>query len=191
MSARRYLEAIVALVERLGGEELAVIQEAGRVVAEAIGGGYRVRVSKTTHRLHGEASYRAGGLVAAHLLEAPFVVERGDADLTGTNAGTTFIAVEIATIACGRGTRVIVLSEREYERSPLIGSKHPGGKRLYEPGDVVVDLGGAVGDGVVELPDTGVRTMPSSGVAGMVAMWMICSEAVALLCADGNVPLVT
>jgi uncharacterized phosphosugar-binding protein len=33
--------------------------------------------------------------------------------------------------------------------------------------------------------------MPSSGVTGMVAMWMIFSEAVALLCGQGKAPMVT
>jgi uncharacterized phosphosugar-binding protein len=191
MSARRYLEAILPLVERLGEDELSAIQQAGAAVAEAIGTGHRIWVTRTTHCLDGEAHYRAGGLVTAHILEDPITIEPGDAVLMGTNAGTTFISVEIASIAREHGAKVIVLSQLDYERSPLIESKHPSGKRLHELGDVVVDLGGDVGDGVMELGNTGVRIMPSSGVTGMVAMWMIFSEAVAILCAQGKEPMCT
>ncbi|HEV8633015.1 MAG TPA: hypothetical protein VG370_02070 [Chloroflexota bacterium] len=191
MSARRYLQEVQPLVERLGHAELPNIQRAGALVAASIGGGHRVWVSKTTHCLHSEAHYRAGGLVPAHVLEDPLVIEHGDTVLMGTNAGTTFVAVEIASIARERGAHVVVLSQLAYERSPLIESKHPSGKRLHEIGDVVVDLAGSVGDGVMELLDTGVRIMPSSGVTGMVAMWMIFSEAVGLLCGQGKIPMVT
>jgi uncharacterized phosphosugar-binding protein len=191
MSASRYLQEVRPLIERLGADELPNVRRAGALVAASIGGGHRVWVSKTTHCLHSEAHYRAGGLVPAHVLEEPLAIEAGDTVLMGTNAGTTFIAVEIASIARQRRAHVVVLSQLEYERSSLIESKHPSGKRLHELGDVVVDLGGSVGDGVMELLDTGVRIMPSSGVTGMVAMWMIFSEAVALLCAEGKVPMVT
>ena len=191
MSARRYFEAILPLVERLGSEEFSAIQRAGQIVAESIGTGHRIWVSRTTHCLHEEADYRAGGLVPAHILDDPIAIERGDTVLMGTNAGTTFIAVEIASIARQRGARVVVLTQLTYERSPLIEAKHPSGKRLNELGDVVVDLGGEVGDGVMELLDTGVRVMPSSGVTGMVAMWMIFSEAVSILGAQGKVAMCT
>jgi uncharacterized phosphosugar-binding protein len=191
MSALRYLHEIGPLVERLGADERPNIERAGQLVAASIGGGHRVWVTKTTHCLHTEAHYRAGGLVTAHVLEEPLVIEAGDTVLMGTNAGTTFIAVETATIARERGAHVVVLSQLVYERSELIESWHPSGRRLHELGDVVVDLGGSVGDGVMELLDTGVRIMPSSGVTGMVAMWMIFSEAVARLCAEGKVPMVT
>src|SRR5690242_17065935 len=125
MSARSYFEAILPLIERLGRDELIAIEQAGEIVAGSIAGGHRVWVTKTTHCLHGEAYYRAGGLVAAHILEDPIAIEEGDTVLMGTNAGTTFISVEIATIARERGAKVIVLSQLTYERSPLIESKHP------------------------------------------------------------------
>jgi uncharacterized phosphosugar-binding protein len=191
MSARRYLQEITPLIARLGDEELPAIERAGRLVADAIGDGHRVWVTKTTHCLHTEAYYRAGGLLTCHVLEDPIVIEPGDVLLMGTNAGTTYVAVETASVARERGARVVVLSQLVYETSPLIESWHPSGKRLHELGDVVVDLGGAVGDGVLELADTGVRTMPSSGVTGMVAMWMILSEAVARLIEKGKIPLVS
>jgi uncharacterized phosphosugar-binding protein len=191
MTALRYFDAVLPLVQRLKDEELPAIQRAGELVATAIGTGHRLWVTKTTHCLHDEANYRAGGLVAAHVLDNPITIEAGDAVLMGTNAGITFIAVETALVARERGASVIVLSQLVYERSPQIESWHPSGHRLHELGDVVIDLGGSVGDGVMDLLDTTVRIMPSSGVTGMVAMWMILSEAVACLTAQGKMPLVT
>jgi uncharacterized phosphosugar-binding protein len=191
LSARRYFQEIVPLIQRLGSEEFDAIARAGRIVADAIGGGHRIWVSRTTHCLHEEAHYRAGGLATAHVLDDPIAIEAGDAVLMGTNAGTTARAVETASIARDRGAKVVVLTQLVYETSPLIESWHHSGKRLNELGDVVVDLGGSVGDGVMELHNTGVRTMPSSGVTAMVAMWMIFSEAVALLIDQGKLPMVT
>jgi hypothetical protein len=119
LSGRRYYQEIVPLIQRLGGEEYGAIERAGRIVADAIGGGHRIWVSKTTHCLHDEANYRAGGLATAHVLDDPIAIEAGDAVLMGTNVGTTAYAVETASIARDRGAKVIVLTQLEYETSPL------------------------------------------------------------------------
>ena len=58
----------------------------------------------------------------------------------------------------------------------------------------MIDLGGSYGDGELDLEGrdgngTGVRIIPSSGITGMVAMWMIFAEAVEQLLAMGVTPL--
>jgi uncharacterized phosphosugar-binding protein len=159
------------------------------MVAEAIGGGHRVWVSKTTHCLHDELTFRAGGLMAIHTLDDPIAIEAGDVVLIGTNAGTTFLTVQTALIARGRGATSVALTQLPYETDPAVIAEHPSGKKLYECADVVIDLGGQVGDGELTSPDGEFRIIPGSGVAVVLAGWMIVAEAVARLVAAGKPPL--
>ena len=188
MTAHAYFDAMMPRLNQLGREQLTAIEQAGAMVAEAIAGGGRVWIAKTTHCLHDEGTYRAGGLMAAHILDDPIAIERGDAVVIGTNAGTTVLTVETAMVAHSRGAGVIVLTQMPYETDPSVIPEHPSGTRLYEHADVLVDLGGQVGDGELALAD-GFRIMPGSGVAAMLAMWMIFAESVDRLVASGKLPL--
>jgi uncharacterized phosphosugar-binding protein len=188
MTARAYLDAIQTRIDKLGSEQFGAIQQAGVMVADAIAGGGRVWIARTTHCLHDEATYRAGGLMAVHALDDPVTIERGDAVLIGTNAGTTVLTVEIALIARERGAGVIALTQMPYEADPSVVAEHPSGTKLHEHADVLVDLGGQIGDGELALPG-GLRIMPGSGVAAMTAMWMIFADAVERLESAGKSPL--
>jgi uncharacterized phosphosugar-binding protein len=188
MTAHGYFDALMPRLDRLGREQLSAIERAGAMVAEAIGGGHRVWVSKTTHCLHDEVTYRAGGLMAIHILEDPIVIDAGDVVLIGTNAGTTTLTVETALIAHERGARVIALTQMAYEADPRVIAEHPSGTKLHEHADVLIDLGGQLGDGELAMPD-GMRIMPGSGVATLLAAWMILAEAIDRLQQAGKTPL--
>ncbi|HEY7036717.1 MAG TPA: hypothetical protein VH482_35645 [Thermomicrobiales bacterium] len=189
MTARAYYEAMMSRLERLGREQLPAIERAGAMVAEAIGGGHRAWVAKTTHCLHDELTFRAGGLMAIHILDDPIAIEAGDVVLIGTNAGTTFLTVETARIARERGATSIALTQLPYETDPAVIAEHPSGKKLYECADLVIDLGGQTGDGELTSPDGTFPIIPGSGVAVVLAGWMIVAEAVARLAAAGQPPL--
>ncbi|MEA2585832.1 MAG: hypothetical protein QOF33_3917 [Thermomicrobiales bacterium] len=188
MSARAYFDAVMPRLDWLGREQLPAIEQAGVLVADAIGGGHRVWVAKTTHCLHDEVTYRAGGLMAIHALDDPIVVEAGDVVLIGTNAGTTTLTVETALTAHERGASVVVLTQMAYEADPRVIPEHPSGTRLHEHADVLIDLGGQVGDGELAMAD-GMRIMPGSGVATLLAAWMILAEAIDRLGKAGKTPL--
>src|SRR5947209_5160206 len=115
MSARAYLDAIAARLTLLGGAQFAAIEAAGAAAADAIAHGGRIWVAKTTHGLHEEVTYRAGGLMAIHSLEDPITIESGDLVLIGTNAGTTVLTVETALIARARRAKVVALTQLAYE----------------------------------------------------------------------------
>ncbi len=189
MSARGYFDAILPLVQRLGDEELSAIQRAGVLVAESIAAGHRVWVAKTSHCLHDEATFRAGGLMAVHILDDYVTVEPGDTVFAGTPVGTSNTAVDPAIIAKQRGAKLIVLTNVAFELDEHTERWHPSGKSLHEFADVLIDLKGPIGDGVMEHLDTGVRILPHSGVTGMVAMWMIFAEAISILLEQGKEPL--
>ncbi len=166
----------------------ASIQIAAGEVARAIGSGHRIWIAQTSHCLHGEATYRAGGFMAAHILEDPIVLEPGDVVIEGTPAGTSTLAIDIALQAKERGAYLIALTQRVFEDDDRILLQHPQQLRLSSIADLVVDLGGSYGDGELDLRETGVRIIPSSGITGMVAMWMIFAEAVEMLASQGVTP---
>ncbi|HLZ07818.1 MAG TPA: sugar isomerase, partial [Chloroflexota bacterium] len=114
----------------------------------------------------------------------------GDVVLMGSNAGTTYRAIETADIAHGRGAKVVALTQVVYEDDPTVILFHPTGKRLHDVADVVIDLGGHVGDGALTFPAIDARVIPSSGVTGMMALWMILSQTTELVLVAGKVPMV-
>lgn len=190
MTARDYAAVVVPRITRMIASQTAAIEEAGRAVATAIGDGHRVWVTQTSHTIHTEATHRAGGLMAVHVLEDLGTVERGDVVLVGTSAGTTAGPIDLALGARERGATVIALTSVAFENDPRVASEHPTGQSLHQAADVVVDLGSPYGDGEFELAGTGVQILPSTGATGVVALWMIFAEAVSLLEAAGRTPLV-
>jgi uncharacterized phosphosugar-binding protein len=187
VTAVGYLDAIVPLLRRLREEPaLGAIRRAGGAAAAALSRGGKVWLTETTHCLHTEATYRAGGLMAAHIMTDPALVRTGDCVIEGTPVGTSGLAIECALGAKARGAVLVALTNVAFEDDGRTVLEHPSRKRLHELADIVVDLAGPVGDGVFE--HSGMRVMPHSGVTGMVAMWMIFSEAVALLEAEGGAP---
>jgi len=187
VGALGYLDAIVPLVRRLGEEPaLGAIRRAGEAAAAALRRGGKVWLTETTHCLHTEATYRAGGLMAAHILTDPALVQTGDCVIEGSPVGSSGLAIDCALNAKSRGAVLVALTNVAVEEDARTVLEHPTRQRLHELADVVVDLAGPVGDGVFE--HAGMRVIPHSGVTGMAAMWMIFSEAAAALGATGETP---
>ncbi len=191
MSARSYLDAISERLELLGGSQFSAIEAAGQALAGAIAGGHRIWIAKTTHCLHDEVTFRAGGLMAIHSLDDPIAIESGDIVLIGTNAGTTVLTVETALIAHERGALVVALTQMAYEGDPKAPAEHPSGKKLHEVADILIDLGGQFGDGEIGFSEAGndMRILPGSGAAVVIAAWMILAEATDRLIELGKPPL--
>ena len=189
IAAGEYLARLAPLIDRLGEEPtIGHIRAAGAAVASSLARGGRVWLAETTHCLHGEATYRAGGLVAAYALTDPVLVDPDDCVLEGSPVGTSSLAVDVALKVKQRGATLVALTNVAFELDPRTIVEHPSGRRLHEIADVVVDLAGPVGDGVFDHPDEAFRVVPHSGVTGMVAMWMIFAEAVGVLREQGVVP---
>lgn len=183
------------MIERMSWivtEQLAPINIAAQAVADCIGGGHRVWIAETTHCLHDEVTYRAGGLMAVHKLSDPIAIERGDVVVIGTNAGTNALTVDLALISRERGAPSIALTQLPYELDPRLTPEHPSGKRLSEVADFVIDLGGQYGDTELTFA-SGERefsAIPGSGVAHVMVMWMIFARATEILCERGTPPLI-
>lgn len=185
--AARMLERLHTLVQ----DQEESIDAAAVAVADALGNGHRVWIAETSHGLHDEVTSRAGGLMAVHRLSDPVGIEAGDVVVVPTNAGTTHATVDYALIGKERGAIVVALTPMSYETDPRLIPEHASGKRLNEVADVVIDLGGRYGDTELDFDcgDRSIAAIPGSGIAAMLAMWMIFAEATELLCQRGMPPL--
>jgi uncharacterized phosphosugar-binding protein len=209
-AAAEYLHRTIALLEAMARDQAVAIEAAADRVASAIAGGHRVYVAATSHVLHTELYLRAGGLAAVHPLgetpdlsrpmlelsagvlhgDGPFRPEAGDVVLVGTNAGTDAGTVQVAIAARAAGCTVVALTSVAYERWPDVVIEHPSGSRLVDLADLVVDIGGVVGDGIVELDGLDTAVGPTSGVALCAAAWAILVGAAERLLAQGLTPIV-
>jgi uncharacterized phosphosugar-binding protein len=209
-AGQRYLARSIEILETMAAGQAEPIAAAGVAVADAIAAGHRVFVAATSHVLHTELYLRAGGLAAVHPLgETPdlatpmlrlspdvlrgdgdFRPEPGDVVIVGTNAGTDAGTVQVALAARAAGCLVVGLTCVAYERWPDVIVEHPDGGKLVDIADIVVDVGGAIGDGVIELDGLDTAVGPTSGVALTAAAWAILVDAAELLLARGLTPIV-
>jgi uncharacterized phosphosugar-binding protein len=209
-AGQRYLARTIEILEAMAASQAEPIAAAAAAVADAIAGGRRVFVAATSHVLHTELYLRAGGLAAVHPLgETPdlatpmlrlsadvlrgdgdFRPEPGDVVLIGTNAGTDAGTVQVALAARAAGCLVVGLTCVAYERWPDVVVEHPDGGKLVDIADILVDVGGAIGDGVIELDGLDTAVGPTSGVALAAAAWAILVDAAELLLERDLTPIV-
>jgi uncharacterized phosphosugar-binding protein len=209
-AGQRYLARTIEILETMAATQAEPIAAASAAVAEAIAAGHRVFVAATSHVLHTELYLRAGGLAAVHPLgETPdlatpmlqladdvlrgdgdFRPEPGDVVLVGTNAGTDAGTVQVALAARAAGCLVVGLTCVAYERWPEVVVEHPDGGKLVDIADIVIDVGGAIGDGMIELDGLDTAVGPTSGVALAAAAWAILVDAAERLLDRGLTPIV-
>lgn len=168
------------------------IEAAAVAIVDALGEGHRVWIAETSHGLHDEVTARAGGLMAVHRLDDPVGIEAGDVVVIPTNAGTTHKTVDFALLGKERGATTVALTQVAYEMDPRLTPEHASGQRLSEVVDILVDLGGRYGDTELDFTagERSFSAIPGSGIAGMLAMWMIFAEVTELLCERGTPPLI-
>jgi uncharacterized phosphosugar-binding protein len=209
-AGQRYLARTIEILETMATTQAEPIAAASAAVADAIAAGHRVFVAATSHVLHTELYLRAGGLAAVHPLgETPdlatpmlqlsddvlrgdgdFRPEGGDVVLVGTNAGTDAGTVQVALAARAAGCLVVGLTCVAYERWPDVVVEHPDGGKLVDIADIVIDVGGAIGDGVIQLDGLDTAVGPTSGVVLAAAAWAILVDAAERLLDRGLTPIV-
>ena len=112
----------------------------------------------------------------------------GDVLLVGSVSGRNRHPVELALACRAIGAKVIGLTSLEY--TAQVESLHPSGKKLYEAVDLAIDNGAPFGDAAVQVPGIDVDVLPVSGVAMIVAGWMIFGRVMEKMAAAGNPPTV-
>ncbi len=210
-----YLQNASALIDRLLATQLAQIERAGDLVANAIAADALVHVfgSGHSHILAEELFYRAGGLAAvdpilrdelmlhrsavestvlerepgrgAAIFES-LVVSPGDVLIVASNSGGNLVAAELASAAGAVGMPVVAIVSLEHASSS--GSLRGGVSTLVELADVVIDNGGVAGDAAVSVPGVPAPVGPTSTVVGAAIVNAIAVRAVSQAVAAGHAP---
>lgn len=209
-----YLNAAATALDRVTAQ-LDGIEQAARLVADALAGGRQVVGFGTGHsHLVAEDMYaRAGGLrgVGA-VLEPSLMLHEGSAkssalekltgygevlvDLQGlgdgdvaiviSNSGRNAVPVEFAEAARGRGCTVVAITSVEH--SQAVDSRAPSGRRLMDVADLVLDNGAPAGDAAIALAGITERVGAVSTITGCALVQAMTVEAANLMAERGLDP---
>ena len=107
----------------------------------------------------------------------------GDVVFIASNSGRNAYPIEMAQLARQAGAVTIAITSLAHARA--VTSRHASGKRLFELTDIVLDNGGAYGDGSLQIAGIPARMGPTSTLIGVYLLNTVMAEAVALLTAEG------
>jgi uncharacterized phosphosugar-binding protein len=213
--AEGYLQQALGIAQRAAETQVGAIRIAAELVVEALIAGKRFWVFGTghSHALAEELYGRAGGLADVRAVLEPglmlheglqksSLLERlpgladvlleineiaaGDVVLIASNSGRNAVPVEFALGARQRDAQVIVLTSMAH--STATTSRAPGGQRLFETADVVIDNCGVPGDALIEVDGVPERTGATSTMVGALLLQALTVEIVTRLTTRGQTP---
>jgi uncharacterized phosphosugar-binding protein len=88
----------------------------------------------------------------------------GEVLIVISNSGINSVPVEVALEGKERDLTVIALTSLSYSRA--VATRHPGGKRLFEMADIVLDTCGELGDAAIAYAGFPGKVAPTSMLAG-------------------------
>lgn len=212
--ALRYMQRVQELLNMVAGAQMEAITAAAAAITASLRQDGRLYLFGTghSHMLAEEGHYRAGGLAAVVPVLAtslmlhegavvstsferieglgPLVLSRyglGERDvlMIFSNSGVNAVPVEIALAAKACRATVIAVVALAYAAKAPAG---PGGRKLAEIADIVIDNHGVPGDALVEIGETGLRTGPASTITGAFLLNAILTEVAWRLAEEGNTP---
>lgn len=205
MLAERYAGAARDLIERIEATQIEGIRRAGGAIARSLASGGGFWLYRIGHGGEQELHHRAGGLLAARILDLGHEGAGSDAGLEAVRAavgssgmragdvlmlasvsGRSRVPVEVALAAREAGVCVIALTSLEY--TGQVESLHPSGRKLCEVADIVIDNCAPFGDACLEVEGYDHKALPVSGVAHLAIGWMICAEVIERMQAMGKPP---
>jgi uncharacterized phosphosugar-binding protein len=213
--AEEYLEKALEIAHRAAETQVGPIRVAAELVVEALIAGRVFWVFGTghSHALAEELYGRAGGLADVRAVLEPglmlheglqksSLLERlpgladvllqineiaaGDVVLIASNSGRNAVPVEFALGARERGAQVIALTSMAHSTSTT--SRAPGGQRLFETADVVIDNCGTPGDALIQVPGSSEATGATSTMIGAMLVQALTVEIVTRLTTRGEIP---
>jgi uncharacterized phosphosugar-binding protein len=215
-AGRTYLRVVGELIDRSSRDGWDALDEAARVIADALANGRTLHAFGTghSHMLAEELYYRAGGLkrvrpilfegltlhgssvrLGAAMERLPQLADalfddqgmvEGDVLVVASNSGSNAVASRLAQRARDAGVRVIAVTSLGHATSPEARANPL--PRLHELADVVIDNGGVVGDAAIEIDGFERRVGPTSTVVGAAMLNAIVAEVVERLVARGITP---
>ncbi|ONK10079.1 sugar isomerase domain-containing protein [Streptomyces sp. MP131-18] len=172
-----YFAALKDTIGALADAEAPAIDRAALAVADSVAAGGVVHYfgSGHSHLVATEPLQRAGGLAPVNVVAAPALtpsaprhagaaervggyaaailhtadIRRGEVVVVVSNSGINVVPVEFALGARELGATVVAITNRAH--SLAAEPRHPGGLRLLDAADIVIDTHGRPGDTVVPL----------------------------------------
>jgi uncharacterized phosphosugar-binding protein len=203
---QKHIESLLSLV---GSANVAAIAAAGAAIGRSVADGGVLHTFGSGHSeiLSRELIGRSGGLICVSGIFDPGagvaenvvgygtrLVERydrrhgmraGEAIVVISNSGKNVSPIEVALYAKENGLTVIGLCSLAMSRTaPTI---HPGGRKLHEIADHVLDNGGVPGDAAIEI-SPGVRVGPTSTLTGALLLNQLQLAAIEWLRDHGHEP---
>jgi len=212
--ATAYMDAVRAILDQIGGAQIAAIDAAATAVVNSLECDGLIYLFGTghSHMMAEEGHYRAGGLgavcpilssglmlhesaAAGTTIErtrgmGPAVLSRYDLSERDTififsNSGVNAAPVETALAAREAGATVVAIVSADYAATV---APRIDGNKLTDVADIVIDNKGVPGDSLVDIGDTGLRTGPASTVSGAFILNAVLTEAIWRMAEVGQTP---
>lgn len=210
-----YRQAVMRLIARIMDSQTQSLEKAALAIFESLrtGGVFHVFGSGHSHALAEEAYHRAGGLVPVNAIQEVFLtpltppgmsaqLERvtglakiildghdlraGEVLMVVSSSGINAVPIEVALEGKARGLTLVALTSLSHSQG--VPPRHPGGKRLFEVADVVLDNCGEPGDAAVSYQGLPGRVGPTSLLAGAYIINCLVCRVVELFLAKGLTP---
>jgi uncharacterized phosphosugar-binding protein len=216
METLSFYEAVLPILKKAFESQSQTLHQVSQRMADVIAQDHLVYVFGAGHAgiIAEEMCYRAGSLVptvpifgpgltvntrpitleteiermtgyAKLLLQASRITAQ-DMIIIHSNSGRNSVAIEMAELAREMGVCVVALTSVTHSRS--VTSRHPGGYKLMDLADYVIDNCGVVGDAVVALDGTDAKVGSTSTVVGAALMNELIAETARLLVERGIEP---
>lgn len=213
-----FFRQLLSLIDTIETKQGPVIEEAAKMISEAIASGKAIHIYDTGHILDSELIGRAGGLMAFKPLRVHFDVQNdirsrvedrtknrnmeglmqfalnksnaqpGDIIIIGSVSGKGVLPVDLALLSKEMGLKVIALTSLSY--SSILESEHSSKKRLFEVSDIVIDNCAPPLDAMIEVPELGLSVCPASGLSAATIMWAVTAQVIENLLSLGIKPTV-
>jgi uncharacterized phosphosugar-binding protein len=117
-----------------------------------------------------------------------FDLSKSDSALVISSSGCNVVPIEMAQQFQKHGIKVVALITRKHSEASR--SRHPGGKKLQDFADLVLDTGAPVGDAMVRISGLETPVAPGSTVGGCLIVNAIKAEIATQLTSAGQPPKV-
>ncbi len=214
---RKYLDTAIALLTRIRDEELGPLEQAAKMMADAIEQGHCLFAFGCTHSSLPiqDLVYRAGGLMLINPIFGPGITAldikpttissameqmqgyaRVILDNSRIKAGDVLILVSVS----GRNSVPVEMAQLAHERgikvigvtsreySDAVTSRHPSGKKMHDFADIVLDNKAPKGDAVLESKAVPEKFTPVSGVTSNALLHALVAATIEYLVDRGIVP---
>ena len=215
--AKKYIEKIIDLLNRISSEENSNFYAAAKILADAIEGDGRIFAWGSTHSATTmqDIYLRAGGLALINAiftpgLEALYTQPFGITSKIERLQGYAEIILDYAPIRKGDVLIVVSVSGRNaisiefakiakergikviavtgLDYSKSVKPRHPDGKNMYEYADVVLDNKAVAGDAIMEAEGMKQKFCPASGITSIAVLQCMVAATVEELLSRGITP---